>query len=273
MIHELNQIIEAFTSSHFQVQGVYRYKIPANSSGTQKSAPFPGFVFTLGGQVQLDFNGTPYVADTQTVIHGGADMTLGKRVLGDGALEYICVLYDAERRSKSGLYLPDIHFKLEIGQNHRLKGLLHRLWKVSHVPGAMSSFQKETLFHCILEELFVCANNRPVSSDKVNFIKISSYIQENYAEEISIGVLAEIFGMTTNQLYYIFAKHTDMGPGDYLIAYRLNRAKELLLTTDLFVHEIAYAVGYEDPLYFSRIFKQRFANSPQQLRKAFRNNP
>jgi transcriptional regulator GlxA family with amidase domain len=137
----------------------------------------------------------------------------------------------------------------------------------------MPSFQKDTLFHCILEELFVCSDNRPVSGDKGNFMKISSYIQENYAGEISIGALAEIFGMSPNQLYYLFTKHTDMGPGDYLIAYRLNRARELLLTTDLFVHETANAVGYEDALYFSRIFKQRFGDSAQQLRKGFRNNP
>jgi hypothetical protein len=122
MEHELNHIIEAFTSSPFQVRRVYRYRIAAHRSGTQKSAPFPGFVFTLGGQAQLDFNGTPYTADTQTVIHGGADMKLGKRVLGEGALEYISILYDAHSWSKNGLYLPDTHFKLEIGQSPRLKG-------------------------------------------------------------------------------------------------------------------------------------------------------
>lgn len=269
----LNQLVECFTTSSFHVQGVYRYKVVAGKQGRQCSAPFPGFIFPIGGKAQFDFNGISYLTNVQKVIHGGAEMKLDKKVIGNTELQYISVLYDIKQKSTDAIYLPDVHFEIESGQSPRLKGLINRLWKVSHMPGTISAFQKETLFRCILEEMFVCAENQAVGGDNSVFSKISCYIQDNYADEMPISELAELYEMNTNRLYYLFYKYAGMGPGDYLIAYRLNRAKELLLTTDAAIHQISNEVGYADPLYFSRIFKKHFGFSPSEMRKKFRNNP
>jgi AraC-like DNA-binding protein len=273
MEFEWNQLIECFTTSSFHVQGVYRYHIAAGKQGKQSTAPYPGFIFPLGGKAQFDFNGTSYRAETQKVIHGGADMKLDKKVIGNTELQYISVLYDIKQNSTDSIYLPDVHFELEYGQSLRLKGLMNQLWKVSHMPGAIPAFQKETFFRCMLEEMFLCVENQARDSDKGVFSKISAYIQDNYADEIPISELAERYEMNTNRLYYIFYKYAGMGPGDYLIAYRLNRAKELLLTTDSAIHKISNEVGYCDPLYFSRSFKKHFGFPPSEMRKKFRNNP
>lgn len=269
----LNQLVECFTTSSFQVKGVYRYKVVAGKKGSQRSAPFPGFIFPLRGKAQFDFNGSSYLTNVQKVIHGGADMKLDKKVIGNTELQYISVLYDIKQNSKDNIYMPDVHFELKSGQSPRLKGLINRLWKVFHMLGAISEFQKETLFRCILEEMFVCAENQGTSGDKSVFTKITCYIQDNYADEMPISELAELYEMNTNRLYYLFCKYAGMGPGDYLIAYRLNKAKELLITTDFPIHQISDEVGYADPLYFSRIFKKRFGLSPSGMRNKFRNNP
>lgn len=273
MKFDLYELVECFTTLSFNVQGVYRYKIPVGKQGKQKTAPFPGFVFPLGGKARFGFNGTSYITDARKIIHGGADMELDKKVIGKSNLHYISILYDVKQKSSSRLYLYDSHFELKVGQSLRLRSMLNRLWKISNLPGVLSTFQRETLFRCIMEEIFLCADNQTASSDLSIFSKISYYIQENYAEEISISELAELYEMNTNRLYYLFTKYAGMGPGDYLIAYRLNRAKELLLTTDVLIHEVANEVGYIDSLYFSRVFKKRFGVAPSEMRKKFRNNP
>ncbi len=269
---ELNRLVEHFTNSSFRVQGVYHYRIEAGSAGWQKSTPFPGFIFPLSGKAQFHFNGTPYKAAVGNIIHGGADMSLDKKVIGNSQWEFISVLYDINAEPK-GLSLPETHFQLTTGQSLRLKELLLRLWKAYNQPGAISGFQTETLFRCALEEVFVCARDQGKDDVQVLFETALTYLQEHYMEALSVRGLAEQNEVNENRLYYVFNKYTGMGPGDYLMSYRLNRAKELLITGDAPIGDVAKSVGYPDALYFSRIFKKRFDVSPSKMREKFRNNP
>lgn len=270
---ELNKLVEHFANTSFRVQGVYRYAIEPGTTGWQKSTPFPGFIFPLRGQAQFHFNGTPYLAGVGNVIHGGADMSLDKRVVGNTKWEYISVLYDVHAPEPECIDLPDVHFELAVGQSPRLTELLWRLWKTFNQPGALPAFQTETLFRCALEEAFVCARNRTNGSAQALFEQVSSYMHEHYMDTLTMRGLAEQNGVNENRLFYVFSKYAGMGPGDYLMAYRLNRAKELLITGNAPIGEVAKSVGYPDPLYFSRLFKNRFGFPPSRLRKRFRNNP
>lgn len=92
-------------------------------------------------------------------------------------------------------------------------------------------------------------------------------------DDLTIQMLAEHGGVNRNRLTYVFHKYAGMGPGDYLLRYRLNKAKELLLIDSLPVREIAQAAGFRDPFYFSRVFKRRIGISPSGFREGFINNP
>lgn len=270
---ELNKLVAHFAHTSFRVQGVYHYTIEPGTAGWQRSLPFPGFIFPLGGQAQFHFNGTPYLAGMGNVIHGGADMSLDKRVVGNAKWEYISVLYDIRGPEPEDMRLPDTHFELAVGQSPRLTELLWRLWKTFNQPGALPAFQTETLFRCALEEAFVCARNQKTGSSRVLFEQITAYIHQHYMDGLTVRGLAELNGVNENRLFYVFSKYAGMGPGDYLMAYRLNRAKELLITGSAPVGEVAKSVGYPDSLYFSRIFRNRFGIPPSGLREKFRNNP
>jgi AraC-like DNA-binding protein len=240
---ELNNLVALFTYATFHVQGVYHYTIEPGAVGRQKSAPFPGFIFPLSGQGQYYFNGTPYLARGGNVVHGGADMRLDKRVVGGAKWEYISVLYDICGAEQRDIYLPDTHFELVIGQSPRLMELLHRLWRLFNQPGALSKFQTETLFRCALEEVFVCVRNQTNGNAQTLFERVLSYIHEHYMDALTIRGLAEQNEVNENRLYYVFNKYAGMGPGDYLMMYRLNRAKELLITGDAPICKVAESVG------------------------------
>jgi AraC family transcriptional regulator of arabinose operon len=61
-----------------------------------------------------------------------------------------------------------------------------------------------------------------------------------------------------------------MSPQQYLMQYKLKKARELLMDTDLPIQDIAMQVGYDNPLTFSKIFKNYYGESPRmyRLRKA-----
>lgn len=270
---ELNRLVEHFINISFRVQGVYHYKIEPGTTGWQKSTPFPGFIFPLAGSAQFHFDGAPYLASLGKVIHGGANMSLDKRVLGNVKWEYISVLYQIDGPETGEMSLPKMHFQLVTGQSPRLTELLWRLWRVYNQPGAIPAFQTETLFCCALEEVFVCTRNQMNNAGRDLFEQVSSYIHDHYMDTLTVRGLASQNGVNENRLFYVFNKYTGMGPGEYLMTYRLKRARELLITGNAPVGEVAKGVGYSDALHFSRIFKKKFGISPSGLREKFRNNP
>lgn len=269
---ELNALVAYFARASFRVQGVYHYTIEPGTAGCQQTAPFPGFIFPLCGQAEFHFDGAPYLAGVGNVIHGGADMRLDKRVVGNAKWEYISVLYDIAGTEPEGICLPKAHFALA-GHSSRLTEILWRLWEMFNQPGALAAFRTETLFRRALEEVFACARGQASGGAQALFEQVSAHIHEHYMDALTVRALAAQSGVNENRLFYVFNKYAGMGPGDYLIAYRLNRARELLITGDAPVSEVAKFVGYSDALYFSRIFRNRFGVPPSTLRERFRNNP
>lgn len=104
-----------------------------------------------------------------------------------------------------------------------------------------------------------------MSYDFVEYIlgEFHSSPREHYV----IEDLAEEYSITTNHLIKTFKNATGKTPKQYMIYYKMNKAKELLLYTDNTLSEIAASVGYPSISYFSRLFKKNFGVSPTEFRK------
>ncbi len=85
-------------------------------------------------------------------------------------------------------------------------------------------------------------------------------------EEFGISQLCEALAMSRSQLYRKFAALTDMSVNQFIITLRLEKAKELLATSELNVSEVAYDTGFKNPAHFSRVFSHKFGYPPSQLR-------
>lgn len=270
---DLNKLIGHFVSNHFMVQGVYYSNVRAGSKGFEISSPTPGFIFPLKGRSQYSFNKTPYISRTGGIIHGGANMNLNKEVIGNSNCEFITVLYDTNYSNKKELDLHNLHFKLNIGGNMKLTSLLWKLKDVSQKNNDIAKFKRENIFRLILEEIFTNVQEPENKGIESLFEQVSSYIHNNYMEDLTVKELAEINEVNENQLFYAFNKYAGMGTGEYIIQCRLNYAKKLLTSSESTVCSIAESVGYADPLYFSRIFKKNFGIAPSIYREQIRNSP
>jgi AraC-like DNA-binding protein len=95
-----------------------------------------------------------------------------------------------------------------------------------------------------------------------------SYIDRNFAKPISDAVIAEHVGLSTSHFRFLFKQATGQPFHKYLIAARLERAHQMLLTLDATsVGAVAKAVGFVGLSHFSRAFTQRFSVSPANVRK------
>lgn len=93
------------------------------------------------------------------------------------------------------------------------------------------------------------------------------YIENNYDHSFSIQEIADSLGLERTYLYRLFKKVTGFSPQEYLLDYRIRKACELLQNTDLPIAQISRSVGYEDSLYYSRLFKQYMKSSPSSYRQ------
>ena len=93
------------------------------------------------------------------------------------------------------------------------------------------------------------------------------YICSHYPEDISINQLAQRYGYATPRFIALFHKYYGAPPKSIILKKRITKAQRLLLQTDLPVGEISLQCGYEDTLYFSRVFSKYCGVSPSQFRK------
>lgn len=93
------------------------------------------------------------------------------------------------------------------------------------------------------------------------------YVSTYYATIQSLDEIAVYCNISQSHLTRLFRESLHMSLQEYLITARLNRAKELLVTTNQSISEISWAVGYPNELNLLRAFKSRYGISPKEFRQ------
>lgn len=103
--------------------------------------------------------------------------------------------------------------------------------------------------------------------DKNNIVKIIlEYLDNNYTENISLDDIARNMYMSSVYISKVFKEKTGESPINHLINLRLEKAKDLLVSTELPIKSISQYIGYKDAYYFSKLFKKYYGNSPCKFR-------
>ena len=92
------------------------------------------------------------------------------------------------------------------------------------------------------------------------------YIGEHYPHT-KVSEIASYIGISRYYLTHIFKEKLHVSPQEFLLNYRMEQANRLLRTTGLSVQEVSEKVGYENPLTFSKTFKNKFGLSPKKYRE------
>jgi two-component system, response regulator YesN len=97
-------------------------------------------------------------------------------------------------------------------------------------------------------------------------MEMKEYMNENFAENISLTSLSREFNISPSYLSILFREITSQHFSEYLTNIRIRKGKELLKNTDLRIKEIAAQIGYRDAYYFSSVFKKVTGVNPTQYR-------
>lgn len=125
---------------------------------------------------------------------------------------------------------------------------------VNHLIGMMYS----------LERNIQLMSRNQAHVDMINRARLR--IREALESPLTIQQVAEELGVSYSNFRKLFKEHTGFSPAVYQQDLRLQRAKELLTTTDMSIKEIAYQLNFESPDYFSAKFKIKTGRRPSELR-------
>lgn len=100
--------------------------------------------------------------------------------------------------------------------------------------------------------------------------KALTYIDQHYREPINLVTVAQNINLNFTYLSWLFKAELGIGFSKYLLACRINCAKELLLNTNICVKEVAHKSGFQDCQYFSKAFKRSTGITPLLYRKTKR---
>ncbi len=118
-------------------------------------------------------------------------------------------------------------------------------------------------FEALLPKVFAAERLR--STDTME--KVMLYMRENYMEDLSLQTLADIACVSPNYFSHLFKKETGKNYKSYLIEIRMQKARDLLLQTNLMIYEIGELVGYHSTRTFTEAFVKAYGVSPTSFRK------
>jgi len=98
-------------------------------------------------------------------------------------------------------------------------------------------------------------------SDAVHFMS------ERLAEPLTLARIAEVAKLSPSRFNAVFRRETGSAPLAHFQRLRLQKARALLERTQLGIAEVGRAVGYDDPLYFSRVFRKATGLAPRDWRR------
>lgn len=90
------------------------------------------------------------------------------------------------------------------------------------------------------------------------------YVRENYEEKLTLAAIASKIGISQGYLSSVFKKQTGGNLNDYINQMKIEKAKELLEKHEYMMYEISDMLGFENPYYFSKVFKKLTGITPSE---------
>lgn len=112
---------------------------------------------------------------------------------------------------------------------------------------------------------------KPADREKEFYNRLTSLINEEMGNvDLNVDTLAEKMGMGRSQFYRKIKALTNLSPVELLRDMRLKKARDLLLTTERTISEIAYTVGFSTPAYFTKCYREVYSETPSAVRENIR---
>lgn len=249
-----------------------------NNSMLVRSASIRNFFYIFEGIGHVELDGVRYMLSSGSMFH----VPLGCRFLLSSSEErpllYYSVHFDYRKiewegdsalcQEPSKTALP-FEPTMQLRDQELFESLMERLYEVWRGKDTGFEWKARLAFLNV-----VCEISEQKRIDQVDhettqaIIRSMDYIRAHYSEPLKRQELAESVSLSINHFSFLFKQYSGYSPMQYITRVRLDNAKHMLRNSSLPISEIALRVGFQDPLYFARVFAKETGFSPRAYRKA-----
>ena len=175
-------------------------------------------------------------------------------------------------RVKAGFLSPEKPI-YHVGFSNEILALYEEAYKTAQEEAAYSQQTLAGIVNHLIGTMYSLERNIVLNKDTQHVDLINKgrlRIRETLEEAVSIQDISQELGISYSSFRKLFKEYTGMAPAMYQQSLRLQRAKELLSTTDESIKEIAYRLNFESPDYFSAKFKNQTGMKPSDFRNMTR---
>lgn len=267
-----------WNQAHIHLHDVRHIVMQAGEQLRSYQLPASTFLFSVRGSALLRLDGNVHVVKNCYIAHAGKGTYVDIEEVTD-ELEYYLVLYKAHlpmpcRQELLRLLDKAQPFQIQYGFTPLHQATVYvaisRMQQVWNQNGHLDKLRAKALLYQLVSELMAQLEAQGIGTNVPNLVvQAVRFMEEHYADTFNLDDIAELLNCSARSLQRVFKAQLAIGPIDYLIQIRIQKAQELLRQTNMGLKEVAEAVGYTDSYYFSRIFKKYTGASPS----AFKDNP
>ena len=191
---------------------------------------------------------------------------------------YIIFYFNDKQYNNINIINEDIEKETEIFINKNSKVFVlentEKVWKLREYYKLVKKLKENMKYDNNSKKYFInesselldILNDNSNHSNAVAIKLAKQYIINNFNKNITLKDVADEVFLSQNYLSELFKKEIGEGFHDFLSNYRIKKAKEILLTTNLKIYEVAQNVGYNDSITFGRAFKKIEGTTPNNFR-------
>lgn len=166
-------------------------------------------------------------------------------------------------RMKRGMPFDD---RPEVVSSRELAEFIERIWILSRQGGGAIGPELDGLAAAAVAWfLRIFKEGAPAGGEDL-MGRVLRYLNLHMGESVFVEDIARRFGCSVGHFHRLFKRHTGCAPMVYLTHARIQHAAQLLQLTRLPVAEIGRRVGFDDPFYFSRVFRRQMGMAPSECR-------
>ena len=163
---------------------------------------------------------------------------------------------------------------ISLGKENPFGELLPGIYQMFHKKEGYSEVCRYFALgiYFLLQRLLIERNANPNSTRQKRerlVYKILDYINEHYAEPLTLEKISAEFYISKSNLSHTFKKETGLSPMQYMMQRRIGEAQSLLVETSTAIQDIEYQLGFSDSAHFSKMFKKYVGVTPNEYRKYF----
>ena len=225
--------------------------------------PSHTFIYKISGESVYYLRGAAVHLTEGTVLYipEGESYSFQKLSQGDSLyclINFHCTAANTQR--------PQLFSAFDADHVHYVFTQMLRQWQLAHSEA--DRYELLSMFYHLVSILLQTQNKQYHTSAQYARLKPAlSHLEEHlYSPNLSCATLAALCGVSDVTFRELFFDQFGETPKKHIIRARLTKAKTIIESGEYStLNEVAYSVGYDDPLYFSRLFKKYFGIAPSKL--------